>query len=72
MAGHVHIDAAWFSAVGAPSEEEEDMLDLAYDRRDESRLGCQLKMAPELNGLVLRIPSAANNLFDHIPFEDRK
>ena len=67
---HVHIDPEWFGEVGAPSEEEEDMLDLAFDRRDQSRLGCQLKLNPKLGGLVVRLPSDANNLFDHIPFAD--
>ena len=67
---HVHVDPAWFAAVGEPSEAEEDMLDLAYDRQEQSRLGCQLKLTPALRGLVVRIPSGANNLFDHIPFAD--
>ena len=67
---HVHVDAEWFAAVGPPSEAEEDMLDLAFDRRDISRLGCQLQLKPELEGLVVRLPSDANNLFDHIPFAD--
>jgi 2Fe-2S ferredoxin len=66
---HVHVDGAWLSAAGAPSEEEEDMLDLAFDRRDSSRLGCQLVLAPQLDGLVVRLPDGANNMFDFIPFE---
>ena len=65
----VYVDASWFSTVGPPSEEEEDMLDLAFERRDESRLGCQLKLSPDLKGLRLTIPGNAHNMFDHIPFE---
>ncbi|KAK3250538.1 hypothetical protein CYMTET_40086 [Cymbomonas tetramitiformis] len=63
----VHPD--WFERVGEPEEEEQDMLDLAFDPQPTSRLGCQLVLKPELEGLVLTIPSGANNLFDHIPFE---
>ena len=68
---HVHVHPEWMDAVGEPSEAEEDMLDLAFDRRDNSRLGCQLVLTPELDGLPITIPSGANNLFDFIPFEDR-
>ena len=67
---HVHVDTDWMEAVGLPSEDEEDMLDLAFDRRDTSRLGCQLLLRPDLNGLRISLPSSANNLFDHIPFQD--
>ena len=67
---HVHVDTDWMEAVGLPSEDEEDMLDLAFDRRDTSRLGCQLLLRPDLNGLRISLPSGANNLFDHIPFQD--
>ena len=35
---------------------EEDMLDFAFDVRDESRLSCQLKVADALDGLVVRVP----------------
>ena len=67
---HVHVDSDWLDAVGAPSEEEEDMLDLAFDRQENSRLACQLVLSPQLGGLRVKIPAGANNLFDHIPFED--
>jgi len=66
---HVYVEPEWRQAVGPPTEEEEDMLDLAYERRDESRLGCQIVLSPQLNGLRLSLPRGANNLFDHIPFE---
>ena len=65
----LYVEDGWLEAVGLPTEEEEDMLDLAYDRRDNSRLGCQLVLRPELNGLRLAVPGGANNVFDHIPFE---
>ena len=66
---HVYVDDEWWEAVGPPPEEEEDMLDLAHERREHSRLGCQIVLEPRLEGLVLRLPSGANNLFDDIPFE---
>ena len=54
---HVYVDDAWRDRVGKPSEMEEDMLDFAFDVREESRLSCQIKVSAELNGLVLRVPA---------------
>ena len=65
---HVHVDEAWFEKVGPPSEAEQDMLDLAADVGETSRLGCQLTLAPALDGLSVRIPAETRNLFDDIPF----
>eukprot|EP00239_Pterosperma_sp_CCMP1384_P010188 CAMPEP_0197864076 /NCGR_PEP_ID=MMETSP1438-20131217/42009_1 /TAXON_ID=1461541 /ORGANISM="Pterosperma sp., Strain CCMP1384" /LENGTH=283 /DNA_ID=CAMNT_0043482183 /DNA_START=381 /DNA_END=1232 /DNA_ORIENTATION=+ len=65
----VVIDPEWYDRVGAPDEDEQDMLDLAYDPQPTSRLGCQIVLTKELDGLKMTIPSAANNMFDHIPFE---
>jgi 2Fe-2S ferredoxin len=68
---HVVIEPGhWFQKVGEPSEAEQDMLDLAYSPRDTSRLGCQVVLSPELDGLVIRLPNGANNLMDFVPFED--
>lgn len=54
---HVYVDAAWRDKTGKPSDMEEDMLDFAFDVREESRLCCQIKVVPELDGLVLRVPA---------------
>jgi 2Fe-2S ferredoxin len=54
---HVYVDAAWRDKVGKASSMEEDMLDFAFDVRDESRLSCQIKVTPELDGLVVRVPA---------------
>ncbi|MDX2158654.1 MAG: 2Fe-2S iron-sulfur cluster-binding protein [Hyphomicrobiaceae bacterium] len=54
---HVYVDPAWMAKVGKPSEMEADMLDFAFDVRDESRLSCQIKVTSELDGLVLRVPA---------------
>ncbi len=53
---HVYVDDAWVEKVGSPEAMEEDMLDFAVDVQPNSRLSCQIKMAPELDGLVIRIP----------------
>ncbi|MCI5061272.1 MAG: 2Fe-2S iron-sulfur cluster-binding protein [Alphaproteobacteria bacterium] len=44
---------------GEISEEEEDMLDLAFDVRDSSRLCCQIIVGDELEGLKVALPGAA-------------
>ncbi|MGD9669328.1 MAG: 2Fe-2S iron-sulfur cluster-binding protein [Hyphomicrobiaceae bacterium] len=54
---HVYVDPAWKEKVGSPSEMEEDMLDFAFDVREESRLSCQIKVTDNLDGLVLRVPA---------------
>lgn len=53
---HVYVDEKWAETVGGPSVMEEDMLDFAYDVRDTSRLSCQIKVKPELDGLVVHVP----------------
>ncbi len=54
---HVYVDAAWTGKIGKADTMEEDMLDFAFDVRDESRLCCQIKVTPDLDGLVLRVPA---------------
>ncbi|WP_407050453.1 2Fe-2S iron-sulfur cluster-binding protein [Methyloraptor flagellatus] len=53
---HVYVDEAWMPKVGAPEPMEEDMLDFAYEVRPTSRLSCQIKVKPELDGLIVRVP----------------
>jgi 2Fe-2S ferredoxin len=53
---HVYVDDAWKDKTGAPSPMEEDMLDFAFDVRPSSRLSCQIKVAPELDGLTVTVP----------------
>ena len=53
---HVYVDDAWSMTVGEPDVMEEDMLDFAYDVKPTSRLSCQIKVTPELDGLVVRVP----------------
>ena len=54
---HVYVEPEWREAVGPPSEMEEDMLDFAFDVRDESRLSCQIRISEKLDGLVVKVPS---------------
>ncbi|HLP71026.1 MAG TPA: 2Fe-2S iron-sulfur cluster-binding protein [Rhizobium sp.] len=53
---HVYVDEAWTDTVGAPSAMEEDMLDFAVDVQPNSRLSCQIKVTPALDGLVVKVP----------------
>ena len=54
---HVFVDEAWTDAVGQPQQMEEDMLDFAFDVRPNSRLSCQIRVTPELDGLIVRTPA---------------
>ncbi len=53
---HVHVAEEWKDIVGEPSPMEEDMLDFASDVRPTSRLSCQIRVRPELDGLVVHTP----------------
>jgi 2Fe-2S ferredoxin len=53
----VHVDEAWSAVVGPPSEEEEDMLDFAFEVKPTSRLSCQIKVTEKLDGLIVRTPA---------------
>ena len=53
---HVIIDPDWFNVVGEPNPDEEDMLDLALGLQPTSRLGCQVEVTDELDGLRVSIP----------------
>lgn len=53
---HIYVDADWTDAVGKAEAMEEDMLDFAFDVRDESRLSCQIKVTDALDGLVVTVP----------------
>jgi 2Fe-2S ferredoxin len=53
---HVYVDDAWMEKVGKPSEMEEDMLDFAFEVKEQSRLSCQIKVTEALDGLIVRVP----------------
>ncbi len=52
---HVYVDDDWLDATGARSEEEEDMIDLALEVRDNSRLSCQIEISEALDGLKVTL-----------------
>jgi ferredoxin, 2Fe-2S len=54
---HVYVDDRWIDRLPAMTEEQDALLDgTASDRLPTSRLSCQIKVEPELDGLVLRLP----------------
>lgn len=59
---HVIVDLQWYAKLDEASEEEEDMLDLAFGLTHTSRLGCQIKITPELDGIVVTLPAATRNM----------
>ena len=59
---HVIVSPDWYDQLDETTEEEEDMLDLAFGLTHTSRLGCQIKMTEELDGLVVTLPSATRNM----------
>ena len=59
---HVIVDEAWIDRLPEPSEDEEDMLDLAAGLKATSRLGCPIEMTDELDGLVVQLPKEVRNM----------
>jgi 2Fe-2S ferredoxin len=59
---HVIVDPDWYELLKEATEDEEDMLDLAFGLTATSRLGCQIVMTEELDGLVVRLPASTRNL----------
>ena len=53
---HVYVDPHWLAKLPAKSDMEEAMLDFAPVTAPNSRLSCQLRVTPELDGLVVRMP----------------
>ena len=54
---HVYVNEEWFDKLPAKEDGEEDMLDMAFEPKKNSRLSCQLVVSDELDGLVVSIPS---------------
>lgn len=59
---HLYVHPDWWDKClpddGEVSHDEEDMLDLAFDIRKKSRLGCQIQVEDDLDGLVVALPGA--------------
>lgn len=56
---HVYVDEDWLDKLVEPTEEEEDMLDEAFEVQDNSRLSCQILMSDELSGLKLTLAAGS-------------
>lgn len=61
---HVVIEEGFYDMLDEASEDEEDMLDLAFGLTSTSRLGCQIKMSEELDGLKVKLPETTRNLLN--------
>jgi ferredoxin len=59
---HVIVNDKFFNKLDEAEEEEEDMLDLAFGVTQTSRLGCQIIMSDELDGIELTVPSETRNI----------
>lgn len=59
---HVIVDKNFYDMLAEPSEDEEDMLDLAFGLTPTSRLGCQIVMTKDLDGLTLTVPDETRNV----------
>ena len=53
---HVYINQDWVEKLNPKEDTEEDMLDFAFDVRDNSRLSCQISVNDELDGLIVNLP----------------
>ena len=58
---HVVVDGSWYGKLAKATEDEEDMLDLAFDLQETSRLGCQIIMTDALDGLTVKLPAGTRN-----------
>jgi 2Fe-2S ferredoxin len=59
---HVIVATDWYARLDEPSEDEEDMLDLAFGLTPTSRLGCQIIITEALDGLTVNLPSQTRNM----------
>jgi 2Fe-2S ferredoxin len=58
----VVVEPEWYDLLPDASEDEEDMLDLAFALTKTSRLGCQIIVSEELDGLTVRLPAGTRNM----------
>ena len=54
---HVYVNEDWTDKLPAKEDGEEDMLDMAFEPKSNSRLSCQITVSDELNGLIVNIPT---------------
>lgn len=59
---HVIVDPDYYDAIPEPQDDENDMLDLAYGLTETSRLGCQVKMNKDIDGIRVALPQMTRNV----------
>ncbi|TNM86027.1 hypothetical protein fugu_008298 [Takifugu bimaculatus] len=66
---HVYVSAAHLGKLPEPDEREDDMLDMAPMLQENSRLGCQIILTRELEGIELTLPKVTRNFYvdGHVP-----
>ncbi|KAG9277498.1 ferredoxin-2, mitochondrial [Astyanax mexicanus] len=66
---HVYVHEEYFDKLPDPEEREDDMLDMAPMLQENSRLGCQIILTPELDGMELTLPKVTRNFYvdGHVP-----
>lgn len=60
---HVIVLPEFYALMPEPEDAENDMLDLAYGLTETSRLGCQIKLRPEWDGMQVTVPDGVNNMW---------
>jgi len=58
---HVIVDEPFFDILEEASEDEEDMLDLAFGLTPTSRLGCQIRVSEEIDGIAVKVPDVTKD-----------
>ena len=61
---HMIVDPEWIGELVNSTQEEDEMLDITWGVKKNSRLGCQIIVTEKLDGLVISLPSETKNLFD--------
>ncbi|MBT4880564.1 MAG: 2Fe-2S iron-sulfur cluster binding domain-containing protein [Alphaproteobacteria bacterium] len=59
---HVIVEPEWYEKLAEATEDEEDMLDLAFGLTHTSRLGCQIILSDALDGITVKLPDATRNM----------
>ena len=53
---HVYVKEEWFNKLPQKEQGEEDMLDMAFEPKKNSRLSCQILVSKEIDGIVVDLP----------------
>ena len=66
---HLILPSDLYDQLDIPSDDEEDMLDMAFGLEETSRLGCQIKVTEDMEGVEFRMPAATRNFYvdGHVP-----